>query len=150
AATETVSGIIAAGIVPAALEMMDQLIIQAVEAAFHFGFPLDAGACLIVELDGLEAGIDRRAGEVRQICMDHGARGGRAAGPGPERALLWKARKRACGAWGRLAPSNMPQDAVIPRTHLPQVLREVREIVARHGLRVANVFHAGDGNLHPL
>jgi glycolate dehydrogenase FAD-linked subunit len=150
AATETVSGIIAAGIVPAALEMMDQLIIQAVEAAFHFGFPLDAGACLIVELDGLEAGIDRRAEEVRQICMDHGAREVRAAAPGPERDLLWKARKRAFGACGRLAPSNMTQDAVIPRTRLPQVLREVREICARHGLRVANVFHAGDGNLHPL
>jgi glycolate oxidase len=150
AATETVSAIIAAGIVPAALEMMDQLIIQAVEAAFHFGFPLDAGACLIVELDGLEAGIDGLADQARRICLEHGAREVRLAAPGPERDLLWKARKRAFGACGRLAPSNITQDAVIPRTLLPQVLRQIQAIVDRYGLRVANVFHAGDGNLHPL
>lgn len=150
AATQTVSGIIAAGIVPAALEMMDQLIIEAVEAAFKFGFPLDAGACLIIELDGLEAGIDRLTEQARQICSEHGAREVRTAQPGPERDLLWKARKRAFGAAGRLAPSNITQDGVIPRTKLPEVLREIRAIVDRHGLRVANVFHAGDGNLHPL
>lgn len=150
AATNTVSGIIAAGIIPAALEMMDQLIVQAVEAAFHFGFPTDAGACLIVELDGLEAGIDRQAQRVREICAEHGAREVRAAAPGPERDLLWKARKRAFGAAGRLAPSNITQDGVIPRTKLPEVLREIQAIVDRHGLKVANVFHAGDGNLHPL
>jgi glycolate oxidase len=150
AATETVSGIIAAGIVPAALEMMDQLILQAVEAAFKFGFPLDAGACLIIEIDGLEAGIDCQADEVRRICMENGAREVRRAAPGPERDLLWKARKRAFGAAGRLAPSNVTQDGVIPRHKLPEVLREIRAIADRHGLRVANVFHAGDGNLHPL
>ena len=149
-ATATVSGIIAAGIVPAALEMMDALIIQAVEAAFGFGFPLDAGACLIIELDGLEAGIDQQAEQVREICRVNHAREVRSATPGPERDALWKARKRAFGAAGRLAPSNITQDGVIPRTKLPQVLREIQEIVDRHGLRVANVFHAGDGNLHPL
>lgn len=149
-ATNTVSGIIADGIVPAALEMMDQLIIEAVEAAFHFGFPLDAGACLIVELDGLEAGIDRQVERVREICAAHHAREVRAARPGPERDLLWKARKRAFGAVGRLAPSNITQDGVIPRTKLPVVLKEIQRIVAHYGLRVANVFHAGDGNLHPL
>lgn len=149
-ATATVSAIIAAGIVPAALEMMDGLIIQAVEAAFRFGFPLDAGACLIIELDGLEAGIDAQAERVRALCRQHGAREVRSAGVGPERDALWKARKRAFGAVGRLAPSNVTQDGVIPRTRLPQVLREIEAIVARHGLRVANVFHAGDGNLHPL
>jgi glycolate oxidase len=150
AATETVSGIIAAGIIPAALEMMDQLILQAVEAAFKFGFPLDAGACLIIEIDGLEAGIDRQADEVRRICMENGAREVRRAAPGPERDLLWKARKRAFGAAGRLAPSNVTQDGVIPRHKLPEVLREIRAIADRHDLQVANVFHAGDGNLHPL
>jgi glycolate oxidase len=150
AATNTVSGIIAAGIVPAALEMMDKLIIQAVEAAFHFGFPLDAGACLIIELDGLEAGIDELAERVREICRQNGAREIRTAGSAAERDALWKARKRAFGAVGRLAPSNITQDGVIPRTRLPQVLKEIDEIVTRHGLRCANVFHAGDGNLHPL
>jgi glycolate dehydrogenase FAD-linked subunit len=149
-ATNTVSGIIAAGIVPAALEMMDQLIIQAVEAAFHFGFPTDAQACLIVELDGFEAGLDRQAERVKAICARHHAREVRAAAGGAERDALWKARKRAIGAAGRLAPSNCTQDGVIPRTKLPQVLREIAAIAERYGVRVANVFHAGDGNLHPV
>jgi glycolate oxidase len=149
-ATNTVSGIIAAGIVPAALEMMDQLVIQAVEAAFKFGFPTDAGACLIVELDGLEAGLDRQAERARAICMENGAREVRAAASAAERTALWLARKKAIGAAGRLAPSNCTQDGVIPRTKLPQVLREIAEIARRHRLRICNVFHAGDGNLHPV
>src|SRR5262249_34189749 len=149
-ATNTVSGIIAAGIVPAALEMMDQLIIQAVEAAFHFGFPTDAQACLIVELDGFEAGLDRQAERVKSICARNHAREVRAAAGGAERGAPWKARKRAIGAAGRLAPSNCTQDGVIPRTKLPQVLREIAQIAQRYGVRVANVFHAGDGNLHPV
>ena len=149
-ATNTVSGIIAAGIVPAALEMMDKLIIQAVEEAFKFGFPLDAGACLIIELDGLEAGIDGLRERVLEVCRANNAREIRTAASGPERDALWKARKRAFGAAGRLAPSNMTQDGVIPRTKLPVVLKEIDRIVAHHGLKVANVFHAGDGNLHPL
>lgn len=149
-ATNTVSGIIAAGIVPAALEMMDKMIIQAVEAAFKFGFPLDAGACLIIELDGLEAGIDGLRERVLEICRANHAREIRTAASGAERDALWKARKRAFGAAGMLAPSNMTQDGVIPRTKLPVVLQEIDRIVDRHGLKVANVFHAGDGNLHPL
>jgi len=149
-ATNTVSGIIAAGIVPAALEMMDQLVIQAVEAAFKFGFPTDAGACLIVELDGLEAGLDRQAERARALCMAHGAREVRSAATTAERTALWMARKKAIGAAGRLAPSNCTQDGVIPRTKLPQVLREIAEIGRRHRLRICNVFHAGDGNLHPV
>lgn len=149
-ATNTVSGIIAAGIVPAALEMMDALIIQAVEAAFKFGFPLDAGACLIIELDGLEAGIDEQGEQVRAICRANNSREIRTAQSGAERDALWKARKRAFGAVGRLAPSNITQDGVIPRTKLPGVLKEIDRIVKSHGLQVANVFHAGDGNLHPL
>jgi len=149
-ATNTVSGIIAAGIVPAALEMMDQLIIQAVEAAFGFGFPTDAEACLIVELDGFEAGLDRQAERVREICARHHAREVRSAGDGAERDALWKARKRAIGAAGRLAPSNCTQDGVIPRTKLPEVLRRIAEIAREYDVRIANVFHAGDGNLHPV
>ena len=149
-ATNTVSGIIAAGIVPAALEMMDQLIIKAVEEAFKFGFPLDAGACLIIELDGLEAGIDGQVERVQEICRTHHAREIRTAGSNAERDALWKARKRAFGAAGRLAPSNVTQDGVIPRTKLPVVLKEISRIVDGYGLQVANVFHAGDGNLHPL
>jgi len=149
-ATRTVSGIIAAGIIPSALEMMDALIIEAVEAAFHFGFPLDAGACLIIELDGLEAGIDRQVEQVQAICRDNGSREIRLAGSEAERRDLWKSRKRAFGACGRLAPSNITQDGVIPRSKLPQVLKDIRAIADAHGLRVANVFHAGDGNLHPL
>lgn len=149
-ATATVSGIISAGIVPAALEMMDAMIIRAVEAAFQFGFPLDAGACLIIELDGLEAGIDELAVRVRNICTERGAREVRQAANAAERERLWKARKRAFGAAGRLAPSNVTQDGVIPRTRLPEALRRITAIVQKHGLQVANVFHAGDGNLHPL
>jgi glycolate oxidase len=149
-ATRAVSGIIAAGIVPAALEMMDQLIIQAVEASFHLGFPTDAGACLIVELDGLEAGLDEQAAETTAILTGHGAREVRAAVTAADRASLWMARKKAIGAAGRLAPSNCTQDGVIPRTKLPEVLRTIRDIGERFGVRVANVFHAGDGNLHPV
>ena len=149
-ATNTVSGIIAAGIVPAALEMMDALIIQAVEEAFHFGFPTDAGACLIIELDGLRAGLEEQAEQVQAICRTHRAREIRTAANNAERDQLWKARKRAFGAVGRLAPSNITQDGVIPRTKLPVVLKEMDAIVNKYGLRVANVFHAGDGNLHPL
>jgi glycolate oxidase len=149
-ATNTVSGIIAAGIVPAALEMMDQLVIQAVEAAFKFGFPTDAGACLIIELDGLEAGLDHQAERARAICLENSAREVRTAGTAAERTALWLARKKAIGAAGRLAPSNCTQDGVIPRTKLPQVLREIAGIGQRYGLRICNVFHAGDGNLHPV
>jgi glycolate oxidase len=149
AATECVSSLIAAGIVPAALEMMDQLVVHAVEAAFHFGFPLDAGAVLIIELDGLPAALGRLADEARAIAMANGAREVRTAKDEAERAALWAARKRAIGAAGRLAPSNMTQDGVIPRSKLPEVLREIGAIGRKYGIKVANVFHAGDGNLHP-
>jgi glycolate oxidase len=149
-ATQAVSGIIAAGIVPAALEMMDQIILQAVEAAFHMGFPTDAGACLIIELDGLEAGLDEQAERAKDVCFAQHAREVRAAATPAERASLWMARKKAIGAAGRLAPSNCTQDGVIPRTKLPEVLKTIRGIGERLNLRIANVFHAGDGNLHPV
>ncbi len=149
-ATETVSAIVAAGIVPAALEMMDSVILQAVEEAFHFGFPRDAGAILIIELDGLAAGLDIQAARVRAHCETGNAREIRAASTPVERAALWAARKKAVGTLGRLAPSCVTQDCVIPRSKLPEVLRAIADIGVRHRLRIANVFHAGDGNLHPV
>jgi glycolate oxidase len=150
AATNTISDIIGAGMVPAALEMMDRLIIGAVEAAFHFGFPLDAGAVLIIEVDGLEAGIDREAERITQICQRNGAREVRQARSTAERLLLWKCRKQAFGAVGRLAPSYCTQDGVVPRTKLPEILRIISEISTRYDIPIANVFHAGDGNIHPI
>lgn len=149
-ASTAVSTLIASGIIPAALEMMDQTIVEAVEAAFAFGFPQDAAAVLIVELDGLEAGLDKQAERAISICRKSGARDVRIAKDAAERERLWLARKKAIGAVGRLAPSKVTQDGVIPRTRLPQVLARISEIGERFGLRIANVFHAGDGNLHPV
>ena len=149
-ASQTVSDIIAAGIVPGALEMMDQLITQAVEAAYHFGFPLDAGALLIVELDGLAAGLERQAERVMKICRQNRAREVRIAGTDEERALLWKCRKRAFGAIGRLSPNYLTQDGVVPRSKPPEIMRFIRATSDKYGLRIPNVFHAGDGNIHPL
>jgi glycolate oxidase len=149
-ATNTISDIIGAGIVPAALEMLDSLILQAVEAAFHFGFPLDAGAVLIMEVDGLEAGLDSDAERMIEIAKKNNAREVRRAGSDAERLLLWKSRKQAFGAVGRLAPSYCTQDGVVPRTKLPHILREIQRIGRHYDLRVCNVFHAGDGNIHPI
>ncbi|WP_437194299.1 FAD-binding oxidoreductase [Planctomicrobium sp. SH527] len=149
-ATEAISGIIAAGIIPAALEMMDQGIIGAVEQAFHFGFPLDAGAILLIEVDGLEAGIDIEAARISEICFAHGAREVRRAQSTQERMALWKCRKQAFGAIGRLAPSFCTQDGVVPRTKLPDILAFIQETEKRYDLRIVNVFHAGDGNIHPI
>src|SRR5437870_5314897 len=127
-ATNTISDIIGAGIVPAALEMLDRLILQAVEAAFHFGFPLDAGAVLIMEVDGLDAGLDQDAERIVEIAKKNNAREVRRANTDADRALLWKSRKQAFGAVGRLAPSYCSQDGVVPRTKLPQVLRSIQAI----------------------
>jgi len=136
---------------PAALEMMDREIIRAVEASvFAAGLPPDAGAALLIELDGIEAGIDVEAERVRSICMEYGARSCRNARDETERKQLWAARKGAFGAIGRISPDSMIQDAVVPRSRLPEVLGAAYEIAARYQLRIANVFHAGDGNLHPL
>jgi len=149
-ATQSVSDIIAAGIVPAALEMMDNLIIQAVEAAFHFGFPTDAGAVLIVELDGLAAGLDPQTNKIMQMCQQNHAREVRVARDDAERMALWKSRKRAFGAVGRLAPNYCTQDGVVPRTKVPEILRVITAVAEKYHLRIANVFHAGDGNIHPI
>jgi len=149
-ASQTVSDIIAAGMVPGAMEMMDQMITQAVEAAYHFGFPLDAGAVLIVELDGLAPGLERQAERVMEICAKNRAREVRIAKSEEERALLWKCRKRAFGAIGRLSPNFLTQNGVVPRSKLPEIMRFIRATSEKHHLRITNVFHAGDGNIHPL
>ncbi len=149
-ASQTVSDIIAAGMVPAAMEMMDQIITGAVEAAYHFGFPLDAGAVLIIELDGLAAGLERQADRVMEICRQNGAREVRLAKTEQERLDLWKCRKRAFGAIGRLSPNFLTQDGVVPRSKLPEIMRFIRGCSEKYGLRIPNVFHAGDGNIHPL
>lgn len=149
-ATNTISDIIGAGIIPGALEMLDRLILQAVEAAFHFGFPLDAGAVLIMEVDGLEAGLDEDAEKIAAIAMKNKAREVRRANSDAERLLLWKCRKQAFGAVGRLAPSYCTQDGVVPRTKLPHILRVIQTIGEKYQIRIANVFHAGDGNIHPI
>lgn len=150
-ASHAVSAIIAAGVMPAALEMMDREIIRAVEASvFAAGLPPDAGAALLIELDGIEAGLDDEAQKVTSICMEYGARNCRYARDEAERKKLWAARKGAFGAIGRITPDSMIQDAVVPRSRLPEVLGAAYDIAARYRLRIANVFHAGDGNLHPL
>ncbi len=149
-ATKAVSGVIAAGIVPGAIEMMDALIIRAVEEAFHIGLPVTAGAVLIVELDGLTAGLDKRADGVGQILRENGAGEIRAARDEAERTQIWKGRKRAFGAVGRLAPNYATHDGVVPRTRLPDILRAISAIADRYHLRIGNVFHAGDGNIHPI
>jgi glycolate dehydrogenase FAD-linked subunit len=148
-ASAAVSAIIARGLVPAAVEMIDQLTIEAVEDAFGCGYPRDAAAALLIEVDGLAVGIDTQAERIVAACRESGAREVRTAADEAERPLLWKGRKSAFGAYGRVSPAYMVMDGVIPRTTLPYVLGRVNEIVAAHGLRVGNVFHAGDGNLHP-
>jgi glycolate oxidase subunit GlcD len=150
AAARATSAIVAAGILPAALEMMDGPTIQAVEASIYAaGYPIDADAILLAELDGLEAGIDVDAEKVAELCRAHGARTVRVATDPADRARLWQGRKKAFGAMGRLGSHLVVQDAVVPRTMLPGVLAEIRAIAKRHDVVVCNVFHAGDGNLHP-
>jgi len=149
-ATGAISEIIGVGIVPAALEMMDQGILVAIEAASHFGFPLDAAAILLIEVDGLEAGLDRQRDQITQICTQAGAREVRQARDAKERQKLWKCRKTAFAAVGRLSSSYCTQDGVVPRTKLPHIQRRITEIGAKYGVRIVNVFHAGDGNIHPV
>ena len=148
-ASEAVSAVIGRGLVPAAMEMIDHLTIQAVEDAFGCGYPRDAAAALLIELDGLAVGMETQAERIVAACRETGAREIRTARTESERLLLWKGRKSAFGAYGRISPAYMVMDGVIPRTKLPYVLHRVNEIVAAAGLRVGNVFHAGDGNLHP-
>ncbi|GAB2665004.1 FAD-linked oxidase C-terminal domain-containing protein [Saccharopolyspora gloriosae] len=145
-----VSAIISAGVTPAAIEMMDALAIEAAEQAVHCGYPDGAGAVLVVELDGPAAEVEHTFAEVRRHCDEHGAFEIRVAADDHERAMIWKGRKSAFAAVGRISPDYIVQDGVIPRTALPEVLGRIARLSADSGVRVANVFHAGDGNLHPL
>ncbi|MFO0936176.1 MAG: FAD-linked oxidase C-terminal domain-containing protein [Gemmataceae bacterium] len=150
-ATNAISEIIAAGIVPGALELLDNLFIGSVEAAFKLGFPLDAGALLIMEVDGPAAGIQDEADRVEAIARKNKAREVRKANSEAERMALWKARKAAFGTVGRLGyPSYCTQDGVVPRTKLPDIMKHIRAVSQKHGIGIANVFHAGDGNIHPV
>lgn len=149
-AGRAVSDIMARGMLPAALEIVDAETIRAVEASiFAAGYPVDAGAALVVEFDGVDAGLDAEVRQAVACCEAAGAREVRTAADDEERSALWSGRKKAFGAMGRLAPDLLVQDATVPRTRLPEVLGRVGEIGERYGLIVANVFHAGDGNLHP-
>ncbi len=144
------SAIIGAGIVPAAIEMMDALAIEAAEEAVHCNYPAGAGAVLVIELDGAADEVQHEFAEVDRLCHENGAFELRVATDATERALIWKGRKSAFAAVGRISPDYIVQDGVIPRTALPEVLRAIADLSASSGVRVANVFHAGDGNLHPL
>jgi glycolate oxidase len=150
AAGAAVSEIVAAGVMPSAIEMMDRLTLEAAERAASPGYPAGAGAVLLVELDGVIEQVEDDAAEVERICADCGAFEIRAATSDADRALLWKGRKSAFAAMGRVATDYYVQDGVVPRTRLPEVLRRIEELSEQHGLLVGNVFHAGDGNLHPL
>ncbi len=147
---QAVSAIIGAGVVPAAIEMMDALAIEAAEAAVRCGYPEGAGAVLIVELDGPAAEVERQYAEVERLCREAGAFELRVADDPAERAAIWKGRKSAFAAVGRISSAYIVQDGVVPRTALPSVLAGIDRLSAEHGIKVANVFHAGDGNLHPL
>jgi glycolate oxidase subunit GlcD len=150
AAGRAVTDIIGMGLLPAALEIVDAATIRAVEASvFAAGYPLDAAAALVVEFDGVAVGLEPDADRAADACRQAGAREVRAAATEEERQALWRGRKKAFGAMGRLAPDLLVQDATVPRTQLPAVLAKIAEIGERHGLLIANVFHAGDGNLHP-
>jgi glycolate oxidase len=149
-AAATVTAVIAAGMLPAAMEMMDAAIVRAVEEFVHAGFPVDAAAVLLVEVDGLGSGVAEAATAIEEIASHHRAMSVRRAADAADRALLWKGRKSAFGAIARIAPDYYLHDTVVPRGRLVDVLTEVYAIVERHDLLVMNVFHAGDGNLHPL
>ncbi|HZO71293.1 MAG TPA: FAD-linked oxidase C-terminal domain-containing protein [Ktedonobacteraceae bacterium] len=149
-ASNTVSEIIANGVIPAAIEMMDQMILQAVEADTHAGYPMDAASVLLIEAEGMREAVAEQIEQIVSVCNKHHARVVRIAADETERQLLWAGRKNAFGAVGRISPEFYVQDGVVPRTRLPYVLRRVSEICAHYNLKVGNVFHAGDGNLHPL
>lgn len=149
-AGQTVSAIIAEGVLPIALEMMDGVMLRMVEEATHAGYPLDAAAILLIELAGPREEIRRQLESVKTICGANGARQVRVAADDTERALLWKGRKNAFGAIGRVSPTYYVQDGVVPRSKLPKLLKLIQEVSEKYGLTISNIFHAGDGNLHPI
>jgi FAD/FMN-containing dehydrogenase len=149
-ASEAVSAIIASGIVPAALEMMDRSCVAAVESSIYAaGYPADAAAVLLVEVDGRPGAVNEETARVVAILREHGARAVQQAATEADRTRLWQGRKKAFGAMGRIAPDLVVQDAVVPRSRLPDIMDTIAGIGHRHGLTISNVFHAGDGNLHP-
>jgi glycolate oxidase len=149
-ACQSVADTIARGIVPAAMELLDGEMVMVVEQAFHYGFPMDAAALLLTELDGVEATLDEQMRQVEAIFRHNGARDVQCSADPKKRADLWAARKKAFGAIGRISPSYCTQDACVPRSMLPEVIETVGRIGAKYGLRIPNVFHAGDGNVHPI
>ncbi|MGH9325259.1 MAG: FAD-linked oxidase C-terminal domain-containing protein [Terriglobia bacterium] len=149
-ASRTVASITARGMTPAALEMMDGFTLRAVEAATHAGYPLDSAAVLLIELEGLEEAVEEEAEQIEAACLENHARLVRRAQTAEERDLLWRGRKNAFGALGRISPSYYVQDGVIPRTRLPEIMDYIEEVAKQYGLSIGNIFHAGDGNLHPL
>jgi glycolate oxidase len=149
-AGESVSAIIGDGILPIALEMMDGVMLRMVEEATHAGYPLDAAAVLLIELAGASEEIADQLARVQEICTNNGAREIRVARDSAERALLWKGRKNAFGAIGRVSPTYYVQDGVVPRSKLPKLLKYIQTVADRHRLTISNIFHAGDGNLHPI
>ncbi len=149
-ATRTVAAITARGITPAALEMLDGFTLRAVEEATHAGYPMDCAAVLLIEVEGLKEAAEEHAEEIEAVCRANQAREVRRARSAEERELLWKGRKNAFGAIGRISPSYYVQDGVIPRTRLPEMLEFIGQVEKKYALRIGNIFHAGDGNLHPL
>lgn len=149
-ATETVAELTARGITPAACEMLDGWSLRAIEAYIHAGYPVDSAAVLLIDVDGLREAAAAQAQQVGEVCRAHNAREVRAAKDAKERDLLWKGRKNAFAAVGRLSPCYYVQDGVIPRTKLPATLRRIEEIGKKYGFEIGNIFHAGDGNLHPI
>src|SRR5271157_1920056 len=149
-ATRTVAAITARGITPAALEMMDGFTLRAVEEATHAGYPMDCAAVLLIEIEGLREGVEDQADQIEAVCRRNAARDVRRAKTAEDRDLLWRGRKNAFGAMGRISPSFYVQDGVIPRTRLPEMLEFIGQVSDKHQLVVGNIFHAGDGNLHPL
>jgi glycolate oxidase len=149
-AARTVSAITAVGITPAALEMLDGWTLRTIEAFCHAGYPLDAGAVLLIEVEGLRESVEEQAAAVREVCLQQKAREVRRAKDEEERALLWKGRKMAFAALGRVSPSYYTQDGVVPRSKIPAVLQHIADVAKKYDLIIGNVFHAGDGNLHPL
>jgi glycolate oxidase len=149
-ASAAVSGVIAAGVVPAAIEMMDHLALVAVEESVHAGYPTDAEAVLLIEIDGLKESLDDQVSRINQVCSENNAREIRIAKTAKERNLLWLGRKGAFAAMGRISPDFYTMDGCVPRDKIAEVLARIDAISTHYGLRIANVFHAGDGNIHPL
>jgi glycolate oxidase len=150
AAADTVAALTARGIIPVALEMLDGPMLRIVEAATHAGYPTDAAAVLLIELEGLIEETEEQAEIIAEACRECGAREVRVAKSAEERDLLWKGRKNAFGAIGRISPTYYVQDGVVPRTKIAQTLREIEKIGGRYGIQIVNIFHAGDGNMHPI